>query len=450
MNPPTSSPTTVVNFPSSLRKRKNSTDHTNSASGTSGTKKSRTQYADRRRKAKRPSDYHLTKDEVPKEAESTKAALELHIRALWGLPDQASVPPVVTDQDKARFVRRFSSESEVRSSVNSALDENTAYIAEAGRLAGALKDSPSPGSTIAKNIERITGPALKFALKTVASFGLLRWAPDVLGGDADSMYNLLHEYIALTTFQQAATAHAYAHMGLIVPLTDDFVLMRKLYRSFVFSYMHRIAKAEAKKPGSAKAAKQMIGVYKRRDALAKGRIDVLKAYGFNKQVLALASETEAHSDDDLPEGTEESAEAVYQIAEKEGRSEKVKKFFRMADEQRRRMAMRRNRHCRQERRRAEPATPRPSTLTVLPREVPLDWFEPAYFNDLSVRERAAYTAEGIYIALPLEKHCATWADCEKWKNLPRKEFMEKYEMEQLEQYEEESEEESSESEMEED
>lgn len=57
----------------------------------------------------------------------------------------------------------------------------------------------------------------------------------------------------------------------------------------------------------------------------------------------MASVNEAHSDDELAEGTGES-DTVYHIKEKEGRSAKVTAFFRMADKERQRMNKGKSRH----------------------------------------------------------------------------------------------------------
>lgn len=76
--------------------------------------------------------------------------------------------------------------------------------------------------------------------------------------------------------------------------------------------------------------------------LTNGRLDVLKAQGFGKRVIALANETEAHSDDELEDDT--SGKVIYHIKEKEGRASKVKNFFRMADQQRQRMARAKRRY----------------------------------------------------------------------------------------------------------
>jgi hypothetical protein len=78
------------------------------------------------------------------------------------------------------------------------------------------------------------------------------------------MYNLLHEHIALITFEQVASAYGYAHIGINLQLVQDFVLLRKFYRNFVYSHMHNIAKLEAKAPGSVVKGNEMTNVWKRR------------------------------------------------------------------------------------------------------------------------------------------------------------------------------------------
>jgi len=120
---------------------------------------------------------------------------------------------------------------------------------------------------ITNNIKRIPESHLLLMFRSVACLGLQQWAPDVLSGDPESMYNLLHEHIALKTFEQVSGAFGYSHMGTNLSCINDFALMRKFYRNFVFSYMHGIAKSEAKNPGSVAKAKQMTGVWKRRSVV---------------------------------------------------------------------------------------------------------------------------------------------------------------------------------------
>lgn len=90
---------------------------------------------------------------------------------------------------------------------------------------------------------------------------------------------------------------------------------------------------------------------------------------------------------------------------------------------------------RQARCREDPEMPQQSELTVLPKKVPIDWFDPIYWNSLTVHERAEYSQGGTpVVALPLEQFCETWELCNQWKNLPREVFMEKYGNAVLSQY----------------
>ena len=196
---------------------------------------------------------------------SFQLALQVHCRALWQLPSQNSVPPKVTLTDRARYNSRFSSESAIKSSVHASLDANSVDINEAQSRVRQLLDSlVDLNSTTANHIQRIDENFLRLMFRTVSFFGLAHWAPDVLSQDPNSMYNLLHEHIALVTFEQVAAGFGYSHLGIDLSLIHNFVLMRKLYRNFVYSYMHGIAKSENKTPGSVAKSKAMTNVWKRR------------------------------------------------------------------------------------------------------------------------------------------------------------------------------------------
>ncbi|KAF9456497.1 hypothetical protein BDZ94DRAFT_1347540, partial [Collybia nuda] len=331
------------------------------------------------KKPKTPSDWHLTKAEIPKDASKTKHALEVHIHALWQLPHQNAVPPVVTNVDQAHFEQHFSSEKDVVSLVHTSLNTHARNINDTQSAVNTLLSSLQPEgcSATGNHICHISSGFLLLMFRTVASFGLVHWAPDILSNDPDSMYNLLHEHIALITFEQVATAYGYSHVGINHSIIKKFSLLRKSYHNFVFSYMYKIMKLEGKSPGS-------------------GWFDIIKAQGFNEKTATLAEEAKAHSDDELPES--DSPEQAYNIKLKDGRLAK------------------------------------PSTLTALLKNVPIDWFDPEYWNTLTVKECMDYILDGVRVALPLEEYCKTWAQCDAWKNLPEKEFMHCYGKFVLEKY----------------
>jgi hypothetical protein len=128
-----------------------------------------------------------------------------------------------------------------------------------------LLDSLQEGrSIIANNIRRIPQQHLELMYRSISFFGLARWAPDVLGGDPESMYNILHEQIALITFQQVAAAYGYSHIGINLQLIQDFVILRKFYRNFVYARMRKVAQTELKSPGSVAKGNEMTNTWKRR------------------------------------------------------------------------------------------------------------------------------------------------------------------------------------------
>ncbi|KAG6908464.1 hypothetical protein DXG01_004547 [Tephrocybe rancida] len=84
--------------------------------------------------------------------------------------------------------------------------------------------------------------------------------------------------------------------------------------------MKKAAKIEAKSPGGLKKKNEADNVTSCHEALADKRLDYLKAEGFPGWVIALAVETEAHSDDEFMDADPDSGQpkSVYWRKIKEG------------------------------------------------------------------------------------------------------------------------------------
>jgi hypothetical protein len=81
------------------------------------------------------------------------------------------------------------------------------------------------------------------------------------------------------------------------------------------------------------------------------------------------------------------------------------------------------------RKREEPRIPHPEKLESrisarVPVDCPLDWFDPAFFNAMSLRNRARYATAPI--ALPLKSDCLSTDSDPDWKDMPQRAFMKKY------------------------
>ena len=57
-------------------------------------------------------------------------------------------------------------------------------------------------------------------------------------------------------------------------------------------------------------------------------------------------------------------------------------------------------------------------------DCPLDWFDPAFFNAMSLRNRACYATAPI--ALPLKSDCLSTDSDPDWKDMSQRAFMKKY------------------------
>jgi hypothetical protein len=77
-----------------------------------------------------------------------------------------------------------------------------------------------------------------------------------------------------------------------------------------------------------------------------------------------------------------------------------------------------SRHLKQERQRVVPDVQEESPFSKLPKNVPIDWFDPTYFNSLPVIIRAQY--RGAVVALP-----ELWESI-AWRQLDDDEFMERH------------------------
>lgn len=174
------------------------------------------------------------------------------------------MPDRVSDSEIAIYENRFSTEAAIKSTVYSRADENQAAINYAETKVKALKQILPAGRLISNNIQRMKEEHLLLMYRKVAGLGLPNWKPDVLRGNPESKYNLFHEYIALNTFYEVADTEGFAHVGINLSYVHNSTLMRKLYRSFVFSYMSSLAKLDARSPGAVAQGNIMDAIWKRR------------------------------------------------------------------------------------------------------------------------------------------------------------------------------------------
>ncbi|KAI5827402.1 hypothetical protein K523DRAFT_364623 [Schizophyllum commune Tattone D] len=397
------------------------------------------------------SSWHLHGSQIPKEAERTKTAIQYHIRVMWGLYSQNSLPPSTDKDVVVSFNARLAGADGVTTTVQAAIANNAAAINDARKRCHDALASLQPlklaGGGIAQALWDVGEDCLVFIFQKIAATGLQKWSPDISQSDPESLYNQLHEQLALKTWRQVAlTAGGYNHLQISLHYAKQDAFFIRVYRSFVFSYIQKKVDREARSPGSAALDIKMDNVYRRRQDLRRNRLTAIISHGIQR-ASGFARNNEAnpaHSDDELdPAPPTNGGGPQYLIHEKVGRADKVTKFFRLLDVARREEILRKKgaRGLRNERKRVDPPAGKaePSQIPTLPMDVPIDWYKPDVWNSWSLRERANFISAQPNniptVALPPANVCATFksiSDYAKACRDPR--FMEKYGNEVLADY----------------
>jgi len=225
------------------------------------------------------------------------------------LPSQNELPPELSADETSVFQQRFSTAGAIATSVRDILRNNSTKIdAVLGKVTKFRSDLPDEtSSTISGNIRRIPEDLLLYMHGAVATLGLSNWNPDVMSTDPNSMYNILHEQLAIQTFQHIVISHGYAHFG-INHGKMRVSLLKQLYRNFVYGRMRDLVKHDLKSPGDVKRDTTATNMYKRRSdvccvtiilstlnsqisiQLAAARVQTLILHSFNLRTLALAEQ----------------------------------------------------------------------------------------------------------------------------------------------------------------
>ncbi|KAJ7321338.1 hypothetical protein DFH08DRAFT_713015, partial [Mycena albidolilacea] len=310
-----------------------------------------------------PKNWGIPRSEVPDSAAGLQRAMNLHSRILMGLLSQSAVPIRLPADLRNQFEQQFSSPEDLDAQLNGILASAippTNSVYE--QVAAFLHTARAMNSQTASDAARVGDHHIHSVYNAIANVGLHVFVPDVFG-NPESLYNLAHEHVAIHSFRTIASLFAYSSIYRVdLSLIKDDHLLRRFYRSFIYGHMKDLASKEERRPGRALRVAQIAD-----DCF------------MNKTVARLAAENECHSDnEELADGS------AFMVHEKPGRDSAVSAFFEVLTARR----------------------------------------ETAFFNDLSVRDRAIYMNNGV--ALPTAEHCQTWTDIAKWKGLGKVDFMAQY------------------------
>ncbi|KAJ6463052.1 hypothetical protein C8R47DRAFT_1238749 [Mycena vitilis] len=366
---------------------------------------------------------------VPVKAKLTQRAFQRIIRGLCGLLTQEDTLPPATEARK-HYDKRFDGVDDYRAYMQTLVDESRTAVTAAKDLATRLiREAKRIPGLIANDIARIPEAHLATVFTMILKAGLQGFCPD-LDGPVQSTYNQLHRHLAVSGFQFLSSSLAMCTLEVNLQVAEDTDLLCDMYDNYVYGTLAQKTKMERRRPGSLSQSLTHGAEFKARGRLSEVRFKTATSLGLRKPVMRMASVQEAHSDDEQSSG---------RVRMKPGRNPIIGRFFReeldpAAEEYRKRNAKRGQKVLRRApkpRIRGNPLLPASDIGVILPPDVPVDFFTPAFFNALTLKERARYVNTGV--AFPLEDFAFDEAH-EGWKTMGKKEFMEKYGDDVLDQY----------------
>ncbi|KAI9626698.1 hypothetical protein H4Q26_017744 [Puccinia striiformis f. sp. tritici PST-130] len=206
----------------------------------------------------------MQKDDFPPGFTPTKTALFTHIKILWGLHTQDSVPRPP----------------------NSAPSKNSIG---GGRV------------RYGKSVVHLGSNFVCYAQGLMNQLGLQVWCPN-LDKDSASLYNSAHRISALTTFTELASTTAYAYLGIDPTMAGDLTLLIPAYDHFVHYLQYENYRKELKEEGKVAKDAAHKRFSKNCERLRDKRLDYAIVNKFPKRYRAILEPISAHSDDEKEEG----------------------------------------------------------------------------------------------------------------------------------------------------
>lgn len=370
-------------------------------------------------------------------------AFIMHLRVLWRLLHPNSIPQDPSPEAIERFNGRFRSAAAVN-----AQRRSDTLLTDVNNVRGAamIAESPDLNSKIVKTVIKMEDNIIQYMDSCVARVGLEEWGPD-FSQSPHALYNSTNRIIALDTFKQAVTSHAYASLKPNLKFVNDMVLLTKLYNHFVHFFFYRRYICERQNPGIIAQEDEANPTYRNRSRvssvphlspflclsliqLAKARAEWLRQNGYPDRYVNLCIPKATSDDERDPEERKISGRPVFFIRTRPERSDEVTRFFRLLDAARERDTRLDPSRRWVERVRIEPAEPIETAFPSIPLHMPVDYFDPDFFNELQPNLRAKAANPSVSLLPDVDQ---SFTRCED-EHLSDAEFNDKYAAEHLPNY----------------
>ncbi|MBW0529825.1 hypothetical protein O181_069540 [Austropuccinia psidii MF-1] len=325
-------------------------------------------------KAKKKNHQILT-SEFPPDFKGVKEALFIHIRLLWGLFEQNSVPKAPDPKVVMAFESRFSTVEQFEEHSNN-LDTNV-YITSAD--ISTIREGRAGRMKLTKGIVHIEDSDIQYVHGYLANLGIESWGPN-LDDSSESLWNTACRTGALKTFRQLAIAGVYNSMSFNQKYVNNSLLTIRAYNHYVHYLLTGRYKNETKEEGKHEKVELAKKNQKNRERLRERRIKFAVANDLPNRYKKIIENLLAHSDDEANEKDE------FVVKTLPYRSNTCNIFFRRLDEQMRAIDIAKGVKTRS-RKRVFPKTPQMSNFTKAPTGLPLDFYNRRWLGTLPINQQ---------------------------------------------------------------
>ncbi|KAJ7197579.1 hypothetical protein GGX14DRAFT_667735 [Mycena pura] len=250
------------------------------------------------------------------------------------------------------------------------------------------RDAVLSGSNIAKDILRVKDTLQTVAFTAVLMAGLQYWCSDCLALP-DTPYNQVHELVFLETFRAIAVSTGFRFYEVLLSSVTNPQILLDFYQMCVFDYM------------AGKLALKWTGF------LAEDK--------WPDRVIDLVRGPHCNSDDESASDSE--GGHIHRVAKKGIRSESATLFIhaqetRCLKNSQAKRGKRKVNLMERTRVRSDNAEESDISFHIL-KKAPIDWFDPAEFNDFPASLRFKYGRYGVALSLPEYHSCTDWKTMNK-------------------------------------
>ncbi|KAH6895061.1 hypothetical protein BKA70DRAFT_1028442, partial [Coprinopsis sp. MPI-PUGE-AT-0042] len=330
---------------------------------------------------KRAMQYQLRQADLDKEEKVIVKCFRTHIRVMAEWPEAWSVPSDPNEAALARFNSQFLERADVTkrlTSTNSLINASLVCV---------YPSTPASSCQVTRSrIGQIEEHIVKYIRTMLAWFGLPSWAPNY-AEIPYSLYNTAVHLIAVETFKQVLVLQAYDFLRANPKFAKNMELLFKIYDYIVHSHFHQIYLKEKREPGSVLEAARLNPIYIGRQQLYRARLQYAKDHWLPRCYQRYITLRATCDDEADPEGSKINGRPVFHIHHRPECSEKANILFRRLNE-----VMEKTKEVSSHRRRKDklcvvPATSQPTLFPAIPTDMPIDYFDPTYFNALPPRLR---------------------------------------------------------------